>query len=45
VAIGLALSAVGFAILTQVEGTSGLAVLVTGSVVMSVGIASAVTPG
>ncbi|MGH2787761.1 MAG: MFS transporter [Actinomycetota bacterium] len=38
VAGGLALSAVGFGILTQVNGTSGLAVVVTGSVVFALGL-------
>ncbi|HEX2182332.1 MAG TPA: MFS transporter [Rubrobacteraceae bacterium] len=36
---GLALSAVGFAMLTRVESASGLAVLVIGSVALSLGIA------
>jgi DHA2 family multidrug resistance protein-like MFS transporter len=36
---GLALSAVGFAMLTQVDADSGLAVLVIGSVVLSLGVA------
>jgi DHA2 family multidrug resistance protein-like MFS transporter len=38
VAGGLALSAVGFGILTQVNGNSGLAVVVTGSVVFALGL-------
>jgi DHA2 family multidrug resistance protein-like MFS transporter len=45
VAGGLALSAAGFAILTRVEGTSGLAAIVTGSVMMSAGLASVGTLG
>jgi DHA2 family multidrug resistance protein-like MFS transporter len=36
---GLALAAVGFLLLTQVDGANGLAVLVTGSVVFSLGLA------
>ena len=36
---GLALSAAGFGMLTQVESDSGLAVLVIGSVVLSLGVA------
>ena len=36
---GLALAAVGFLVLTQVDGASGLAVLVTGSVIYSLGLA------
>jgi MFS transporter, DHA2 family, multidrug resistance protein len=36
---GLALSAVGFGMLTQIDGNSGLAVLVIGSVVLSLGVA------
>jgi DHA2 family multidrug resistance protein-like MFS transporter len=39
----MALSAAGLAILTQVEPESGLAVLVGGSVVLSVGVAQVVT--
>jgi DHA2 family multidrug resistance protein-like MFS transporter len=39
VGAGLALSAVGFGMLTQVDATSGLAVLVAGSVVLSLGLA------
>jgi hypothetical protein len=42
-AAGLVLAAVGFGVLTQVEGSSGLSVLVTGSVVFSLGIAPTVT--
>jgi DHA2 family multidrug resistance protein-like MFS transporter len=38
-AAGLALSAVGFGMLTQVDGASGLVVLVIGSVVLSLGVA------
>lgn len=45
VAGGLALSAVGFAVLSRVDGASALAVLVTGSVVMALGVASAGTLG
>jgi DHA2 family multidrug resistance protein-like MFS transporter len=40
---GLALAAVGFGLLTQVDAASGLAVLVTGSVVFSVGLAPVFT--
>ena len=40
---GLALAAVGFGLLTQVDGASGLAVLVTGSVVFSLGLAPVFT--
>jgi DHA2 family multidrug resistance protein-like MFS transporter len=36
---GLALSAVGFAMLTRVDGTSGLALIVIGSVVLALGVA------
>jgi DHA2 family multidrug resistance protein-like MFS transporter len=36
------LAAVGFGLLTQVHGTSGLTVLVTGSIVLSLGIAAVV---
>ena len=42
-AAGMALAAVGFGLLTQVEGGSGPAVLVTGSVVLSLGLAPVVT--
>jgi MFS transporter, DHA2 family, multidrug resistance protein len=38
-AAGLAVGAVGFALLTQVEADSGLAVLVTASVIFSLGLA------
>jgi DHA2 family multidrug resistance protein-like MFS transporter len=38
-AAGLAIGAVGFAVLTQVKADSGLAVLVTGSVIFSLGLA------
>jgi DHA2 family multidrug resistance protein-like MFS transporter len=38
VAGGLMLTSVGLGILTQVDGTSGLAVVVTGSIVFSVGL-------
>ncbi len=40
---GLALAAVGFGLLTQLDATAGLAVLVTGTVVFSLGIAPAAT--
>jgi DHA2 family multidrug resistance protein-like MFS transporter len=36
---GLALSAVGFGLLTQVDGASGLAVIVIGSVILALGVA------
>ena len=39
---GLALAAVGLCLLTQVGGTSGLAILVSGSVVLNLGIAAVV---
>jgi MFS transporter, DHA2 family, multidrug resistance protein len=39
---GLALTAVGLCLLTQVGGTSGLAILVSGSVVLNLGIAAVV---
>ena len=42
-AAGLALAAAGFGVLTQVDGASGLAVLVTGSVVFSLGLAPVFT--
>jgi DHA2 family multidrug resistance protein-like MFS transporter len=42
-AAGSALAAVGFAILTQVDGASGLEVLVTGFVVFSLGLAPVFT--
>jgi DHA2 family multidrug resistance protein-like MFS transporter len=40
---GMALAAVGFGLLTQVQSGSGLAVLVTGSLVLSLGLAPVVT--
>ncbi|MPZ19745.1 MAG: MFS transporter [Luteitalea sp.] len=40
---GLVIAAAGFAALTQVEGTSGLALLVTGSFVFSLGLAPVFT--
>jgi len=43
VAAGLALAAAGLGILTQVEPEDGLAVLVTGSVILSLGVAQVVT--
>jgi len=43
VAAGLALASIGFAILTQVGITSGLAPLVTGSIVLSLGMAPVFT--
>ena len=43
VAGGLALAAVGFGLLTQVNGASGLAVIVIGSVVFSLGLAAVFT--
>jgi len=42
-AAGSALAAVGFAVLTQVNGASGLAILVTGFVVFSLGLAPVFT--
>jgi MFS transporter, DHA2 family, multidrug resistance protein len=42
-AAGLALAAVGFGLLTQVQSGSGLAVLVTGSLVLSLGLAPVIT--
>jgi DHA2 family multidrug resistance protein-like MFS transporter len=42
-AAGLALAAVGFGMITQVESGSGLAVLVTGSAVLALGLAPVVT--
>jgi DHA2 family multidrug resistance protein-like MFS transporter len=42
-AVGLALAALGFAVLTQVGGTNGVAVLVTGYVVFSAGLAPVFT--
>ena len=43
VAGGLGLSAAGFGVLTQIEATSGLAVLVTGSIIFSLGLAPVFT--
>ena len=43
VAGGLALAAIGLGLLTQVDAVSGLAVLVTGSVVMSLGLSPVIT--
>jgi MFS transporter, DHA2 family, multidrug resistance protein len=43
VAGGLALAAVGIGLLTQVDAISGLAVLVTGSVVMALGLSPVIT--
>ncbi len=43
VAAGMAPAAAGFGLLTQVHGSSGLAVLVAGSVLISLGVAPAVT--
>ncbi len=42
---GLALTALGLGILAQIEGTSGLAFLVTGSIVMSLGLGPVFTLG
>jgi DHA2 family multidrug resistance protein-like MFS transporter len=42
-AAGLLLAAIGFAVLTQVDGSSGLAALVTGYVVLSLGLAPVFT--
>lgn len=42
-AAALVLAAAGFALLTQADGTSALAILVTGSVVLALGIAPVVT--
>ena len=42
---GLALAAVGFALLTQVDGDSALAILVTGSVVFALGLAPVLHAG
>jgi DHA2 family multidrug resistance protein-like MFS transporter len=42
-AVGLALAALGFGLLTQAGAATGLAVLVTGSFVYSVGVAPALT--
>jgi len=41
-ACGLVLAAAGFGVLTQVDGDSGLAVLITGSVIYSLGISPVV---
>jgi MFS transporter, DHA2 family, multidrug resistance protein len=41
-AAGLSIAAIGFAVVTQVETTTSLAILVTGSIVFSIGIASTV---
>lgn len=38
IGVGLAVSAVGYVVLTQVDGPNGLAVLVTGAVVVSAGL-------
>jgi DHA2 family multidrug resistance protein-like MFS transporter len=43
IAAGLAMAAVGFAMLTQVDATSGLPLLVTGFVVFSLGLAPVFT--
>jgi DHA2 family multidrug resistance protein-like MFS transporter len=43
IAAGLALAAVGLGMLAQVDGTSGLALVVTASVVLAAGIAAPVT--
>ena len=43
IAAGLALGAVGFAILTQVDGASGLTVLVPATVIFSLGLAPVFT--
>jgi DHA2 family multidrug resistance protein-like MFS transporter len=45
IAGGLALAAVGLGLLTQVDGESGLAVIVAGSVVLALGVAPSVTLG
>ena len=45
IAGGLALATVGFGGLTQIDGTSGLEVLVAATVVMSFGVAAVVTLG
>jgi DHA2 family multidrug resistance protein-like MFS transporter len=42
-ASGLALSAIGFGIITQIDGASSLAVLVTGAVIFSLGLTPVVT--
>jgi MFS transporter, DHA2 family, multidrug resistance protein len=41
--VALVLAAIGFGVLTQVDGSSGLVVLVTGSVLFSLGVAPTVT--
>ena len=43
IAGGMVIAASGFGVMTQVSGTSGLAVLVTGSVVFSLGLAPVTT--
>jgi DHA2 family multidrug resistance protein-like MFS transporter len=43
IAAGLAVGAIGFAVLTQVEGASGLAVLVSATVVFSLSLAPVFT--
>ncbi|MFN2567132.1 MAG: MFS transporter, partial [Gemmatimonadaceae bacterium] len=43
IAAGLVVAGVGFALLARVEGTSGLGVLVAGSILMALGIAPVVT--
>ncbi|HET9725183.1 MAG TPA: MFS transporter [Actinomycetota bacterium] len=45
IAAGLMLTAVGLGLLTQVDGESGLAVVVVGSVIVSLGVAPPVTLG
>jgi DHA2 family multidrug resistance protein-like MFS transporter len=45
IAGGLALAAVGLVLLTQANGDSGLAVVVTASVILALGVAPAVTLG
>jgi DHA2 family multidrug resistance protein-like MFS transporter len=45
VAAGLALAAVGFALLTRLDGDSGFALFVAGTVIMAVGVAAAITLG
>jgi DHA2 family multidrug resistance protein-like MFS transporter len=42
-AAGLAVAAVGFGVLTQLEAASGLRILVTGSVLLSIGLAPTTT--
>jgi MFS transporter, DHA2 family, multidrug resistance protein len=41
-AAGLFVAAAGFALITRVETTSGLAILITGSIIFSIGVASTV---